>query len=255
MSLDERFCRYCGASFKLTDKRQYYCSAECRTKANRMPRPRRPSTAKDRACPQCGKMFTPGRGQIYCSRECFALAHPAKQHWEPENRTCRICGKEFLPYNYNQKYCSTECSAAANRMQAKQRNEKAIAEHRCIYCGAIDEETESGKHICKKCKYQSRHRKSFRNDPIDIQDCPINLLPNSSRIDKISINKESDNQMEEQERKVNSQIINGMRCRGCGKPLPRRGWDYPRCKACYKAIDEQIKILCEEEQKKQKDWA
>lgn len=83
-----------------------------------------------KTCVICGKEFVPYNSQQNsCSKECGRVRKRrqtreskvrmrAKRRAEKAllpKRVCVICGKEFVPYNPQQKTCSKECSREQNR--------------------------------------------------------------------------------------------------------------------------------------------
>lgn len=72
-------------------------------------------------CQQCGKEFyvPTRRPQKFCSDLCRERSYYAeRKHFE--ERTCPICGNDFVPKTGHHKYCCESCSmvAKANREKA-----------------------------------------------------------------------------------------------------------------------------------------
>ena len=69
---------------------------------------------KDRECVICKKIYSPtGKAQLYCSKECFLQSRKMRRRNEKKPRNCEWCGKSFIP-KYGRRYCSPECSKAAD---------------------------------------------------------------------------------------------------------------------------------------------
>jgi hypothetical protein len=78
----------------------------------------------EKTCAQCGASFnTPNSGRKFCSRSCFyeSMRNPdARYH--PQQRTCKVCGKEFTFKWQGRKYhkglyCSRVCSSIGRKGQ------------------------------------------------------------------------------------------------------------------------------------------
>lgn len=72
-------------------------------------------------CPQCGKEFE-GRADLkrtYCSKECHNKAMTKEGEKINNNHVynlkCKLCGKDFKAFRYDQPYCSYKCSGIAHR--------------------------------------------------------------------------------------------------------------------------------------------
>lgn len=71
-----------------------------------------PRTA--RPCAVCGKSFVPYKGDgKYCSKECAAQAQKARRRMDREPRDCAVCGTSFEPTKSHQRFCSRQCRQAA----------------------------------------------------------------------------------------------------------------------------------------------
>ena len=125
-------CPICNKAFKPRHLNQRYCSEECyRENYNRRAREyqRRRRGVIRVKCPICGVEFERHiPNQLYCSEECrlesrrrWRRAHYRRNtkleqsNTKLERRECPICGKEFEPRHFKQKYCSTECTNERNR--------------------------------------------------------------------------------------------------------------------------------------------
>lgn len=125
----KRPCPVCGGIMSYReDKKNAYCSKECRDKA----------LAHMVVCAVCGKEFK-GRmhhrqRQKYCSRECQFKAQKKR-----EDQVCIQCGKVFHPHSMAKGlYCSHECSGIALRTNM------------CAVCGKW---VPSGRRFCsEKCR-------------------------------------------------------------------------------------------------------
>jgi len=80
-------------------------------------------------CLHCGKPFEFPNWQKYrrkyCSPTCAHAATKITKDTRKE-KSCKLCGKKYLPTNWNQKYCSRECLYKA-------RTKKKLIN--CKYCG------------------------------------------------------------------------------------------------------------------------
>lgn len=90
----------------------------------------------EKICPECDKLFVPGRRgkpQIYCSRKCFSKAyerHPDDTKDTPKDAICGLedCKKPFVKIKRNQRYCSRECYKRAWRTNNREAfNTRAVA--------------------------------------------------------------------------------------------------------------------------------
>ena len=133
-----RTCPHCGQEFTTIDYNgrdpQTYCSNDCRLDSIRV---------ADRACEQCGKMFTPkdgkhkGHKQKYCSPKCQNRAHRTRVTIE-----CERCGKPIQVIQSRlgrTRYCSKHCQFRSMFSSAQERemvdllatilNEKPFRQH------------------------------------------------------------------------------------------------------------------------------
>lgn len=101
-------CKYCGKIFLQKKESQVFCSEECHNKYHNKDKRKR---SYDTVCSNCGKPITVTRKQTalepvrFCCKKCgdeYRKAHTSKIK-------CPTCGKEFVPYSANQKYCSRIC--------------------------------------------------------------------------------------------------------------------------------------------------
>ena len=85
----KRICQLCGTEYEAKSNRSKYCRRDIIKK-----------------CKACGKEFKTQcfKGNPdYCSKQCAATAATADTH------VCLTCGKAFIAYNNNQRYCSASC--------------------------------------------------------------------------------------------------------------------------------------------------
>lgn len=80
---------------------------------------------RDREC----AMMNPQDNKI-CAyfRDCVLPNNPTLEaellHKDAQKKSCAICGKEFVPANNRQIYCSVECEQKGNRIKSRARMEK-----------------------------------------------------------------------------------------------------------------------------------
>lgn len=98
-------CKFCGDEFeKNSQKKQKYCSAECRKKWwLRVQKEKINSNIKEIPCKRCGKVFKQRRSsQVFCCKNC------ADKDYQKQKRVmskCEQCGKEIIS-KYKRKYCN-----------------------------------------------------------------------------------------------------------------------------------------------------
>lgn len=138
-----KICPVCGKSFVGRRWNAVYCSAECQIKRGSKDymkkyreQRREKLKAMDRVCVVCGKPIPEGRNlkAKTCCEDCSAeLEKQTKRQKDAQyrekkktvktyERTCPICGEEFIPAVHNQKYCSNECYSYANNQRSKKNN-------------------------------------------------------------------------------------------------------------------------------------
>ena len=82
-------------------------------------------TREEKACLICGKNFVPReRRQKYCSDKCRCAAYLAKKRHAPKKVKCPQCGEEFVPHAGRQKYCSVECREKFRLQHQKNQGEQ-----------------------------------------------------------------------------------------------------------------------------------
>lgn len=161
-----KVCPVCGKPFVANPsggvRPQRWCSPRCRNiyhcRAHDTrrrggavgPDGRAPVSA--RACPICGKIFTPKKSSgKYCSGTCRDAAYKrrlrAKLLAVRKDIVCPICGNTFTPKNSRGVYCSRNCLAKAVRL----RNRKAPpASRACECCGKEFTPKNSRARFCSK---------------------------------------------------------------------------------------------------------
>lgn len=125
----DRTCSECGRPFHPTTGKMKFCSKECcekNAKRRYLQRKQEKLKSIDRTCVVCGKPIPESRAlnAKTCSEECAEKLHLMNKNLRnrdkrDKKRTCPICGERFIPAVHNQKYCSKECSAGANREKAR----------------------------------------------------------------------------------------------------------------------------------------
>jgi G:T-mismatch repair DNA endonuclease (very short patch repair protein) len=105
-------CKYCNKEFIYTNKRNIYCSLEC--KANHSKENKGVIVKKN--CKNCNKEFEcVGETRVFCSNECrnkYFIKNPIKHTYM---LMCNYCGKTFektlanKPKENENHYCSQEC--------------------------------------------------------------------------------------------------------------------------------------------------
>lgn len=112
----KRKCEFCGVEFVPHHADGKYCSYKCSAAAKRV--------NHEKICPICGKTFTPNKrpGQKYCSLRCASKSRRFE-------KTCAQCGKKYTALTTTQRYCSKECSSAAQGYRP------LTKERQCPTCG------------------------------------------------------------------------------------------------------------------------
>jgi len=91
-----------------------------------------------RCCQICGTVFSvkikdleeKRKSGEYCNRECWLKGQQGKR-----KKICLECGKEFYPYNRNQKYCNKKCSKKAGFFPGSDKIKRIDRE--CEWCNNI----------------------------------------------------------------------------------------------------------------------
>ena len=73
-------------------------------------------------CKNCGNEFEVPRWRKssakFCSNECYIASKTTARSYH-KTRVCETCGKDFLPTQWNQKYCSRKCFSQSVRVRGK----------------------------------------------------------------------------------------------------------------------------------------
>lgn len=166
-----RICEHCGAEFEPKQKKSKYCSRECQVRAYSLNRPK--SQGATKTCALCGKeFFTKFKQTKYCSDKCKISAYEKQQKGyaelkpkstkkiqkvELKPRNCLHCGKEFVPTNGNQVYCSKECCVQYHRKL----NQPASKEKICLRCGKKFIPIYANRKYCSdECKKKYQYKKN-----------------------------------------------------------------------------------------------
>lgn len=197
MKLITKTCKLCGKKFEPHANRQDYCSKTCRLKARDL-RMRKPKTymlytvvSPDGKRYQTDSM----RGFLRSHPEWFEnpesalsaiLKYGKYKGWTIETREqsmceggqrfpdagvgierpCAFCGKPFTSMHKSVKYCSSECSRAANRKYFREyaRHDAEMKEQRtCERCGKMLEGTRR-KYCSDECAEAARAQSTGRKD-------------------------------------------------------------------------------------------
>lgn len=133
VTMREFTCAICGRKFsKISLRMAKYCSEQCRNQAALLSKKRRRERQEvrdsenksqreyrqryaTRTCKICGREFIPKMPrQRCCSPECSAK----NRHGHVQNplldKACVVCGKHFESYQPRAKYCSRRCANQAN---------------------------------------------------------------------------------------------------------------------------------------------
>lgn len=105
--------------------REQTCSPECRKKANSQNElaylaRKAAGLGIVRTCPVCGRSFAGKTSQVYCSKECKAVAYKAPKRI----RTCRVCGKEYVA-KHGEVTCGEKCAAVWRARYAAEYSRRA----------------------------------------------------------------------------------------------------------------------------------
>ena len=85
----------------------------------RLEQARRDGRAK--SCPVCGKEFVPrNKTQQYCSLECKASTRPAPKGKRQYVHLCEQCGKLFVSIRKGQRFCNRACVSAFKKAEREQ---------------------------------------------------------------------------------------------------------------------------------------
>jgi len=149
----KRTCERCGKEYQPSRLGTRYCSNECfhEVREDRLP---------DRNCEQCGNLFHPttrSKAGVYCSPSCASAGRTVIPL-----TPCERCGTSFKAYKRNQRFCSLDCSSAAQC--------EAMTERGCQHCGETFMPAGPKTVYCSpKCRNRANYEKSkasaFRCDP------------------------------------------------------------------------------------------
>lgn len=121
---------------------------------------------ESRICAVCGKEFVPHHyREMNCSEECKREYHRilcreyqkqkrgGRPPWQPQEKTCIICGKTFWATHPSEKMCSDECRSIRwheqnSRAVEKYREKKRDRNKVCIVCGKPFIATHMRQQIC-----------------------------------------------------------------------------------------------------------
>lgn len=81
-------------------------------------------------CEQCGKEFVifHKKKRKYCSDQCRKQHYLDTKKIQIRKKICPICGKEFMPETYRNKYCSEFCSRAGQVDRVREYRERKMEE-------------------------------------------------------------------------------------------------------------------------------
>nr|DAQ38650.1 MAG TPA: Thaumarchaeal output domain 1 [Caudoviricetes sp.] len=126
----QRRCPLCQASMDAVEAGISYGKLISQRERIEPPKPAESITRKFsemRKCKWCGEWFeATHRGRLYCSERCKESQMNRNEtlrrkelgkrgKWEPEERTCVICGKKYIPRTVRQLTCCVVCSNTRRR--------------------------------------------------------------------------------------------------------------------------------------------
>ena len=95
-----------------------------------------------------------------------------------EKRKCGICGKEFEPYNSNQKFCTPECANENHKRKAREKYRKrmTVEPRKCPYCGKEFVTSNHKKTFCSEqcaqANWKAAHKKPAKpKKPMTTRKC------------------------------------------------------------------------------------
>lgn len=175
----------CGKEYSTEDKRQKFCCKACNYAC-------RPTNKVQKACEFCGKelFIYPSRDdgrRHFCSTECnsswqSAFVRGENHHgWRggKDNKTCQVCGTEFMARNKRAKFCSNECRIKDLTDRQKGKNHpkwkggvtpyRRRVETTAVYKTWRKSVFKRDKYHCRVCggnkKIQVHHIKTFAEHP------------------------------------------------------------------------------------------
>ena len=153
VTLETRHCLLCGREFTcLSNRKQKYCSQLHRDVVHQY---RRQGYAiadmVQRECRTCGKLFWTVRAspREYCSYGCMQK--------RGETRTCRECGREYVPHSREQHYCCEWC-----RNQAHKREREAEAVEASVAESKAEPTSANGLRTSRVCHDCGRPTNDYR---------------------------------------------------------------------------------------------
>ena len=154
-------CVICGAKFETNKPHKVTCSSRCsktnhnrRSTALKKEKHDNPTQNRDNPpikCQHCGKEFVKWRGnQKFCSEECRSNhTKKPKKVKTFQPRLCVQCGQEFIPKTANQKYCSDVCCEKYWGRRV------TVHTMTCKNCGEKFTDVYAAKYCSKKCRNEA----------------------------------------------------------------------------------------------------
>lgn len=125
-------------------------------------------------------------------------------------KKCAVCGEEFWPNSYNQRYCGDICAERKKRIDREESRKRKLVQKVCVGCGNIFVATDNRKMYCTtECIARTRA-----------------ATMRSARADKKTgwAYEKAQAALEPKDRMLQMRT-----CHDCGKPT----WNY-RCDACLR---------------------
>lgn len=180
-------CVICGAEFETNMPNRLTCSPRCsKTKHNRRStalkkekhdNPTQNSDVEPIKCQHCGKEFVKWRGnQKFCSAKC--RNNHAKKPPKVKvipPRICLQCGKEFIPTMSTQKYCSEICCEAYWGRRV------VVHTMTCKTCGKKFTDVYKAKYCSKKCRNEAIKKEQAKHAMAKATDEKVKTLAEWTR--------------------------------------------------------------------------
>lgn len=129
-------------------------------------------------CVRCGAEIENLNGRTKYCRPCYEKAHAEatrrckvrsgvikNSDWR-KPRKCSVCGKEFVPSNYNKATCSAECKRIS-RNARQNGGRKVPAERTCEFCGKTFTGGIASKRFCSTiCRIRNTNRRNAERSAI-----------------------------------------------------------------------------------------